>query len=90
LTDIDLFLEILEEIFRLQPYFILLVDDSIQTLKMKLRFLSTLLGNTPSQSTELHASENVLTDIEAVANDVERFLYTSFFIGDRTSVTDMN
>ncbi|CAA3007977.1 Somatic embryogenesis receptor kinase 1 [Olea europaea subsp. europaea] len=50
---VDLFLEILEEILRLQPTFIRRVEDSIKTLKMELKFLITFVGNTPSQPTEL-------------------------------------
>ncbi|KAL2532927.1 NB-ARC domain-containing protein [Abeliophyllum distichum] len=50
---IDLFLEILEDILRLQPNFILRLKDSIQTLKMELKFLITFLGDTPSQPIEL-------------------------------------
>ncbi|CAA3007970.1 late blight resistance homolog R1A-3 [Olea europaea subsp. europaea] len=87
---IDLFLEILEEILRLKPNFILRVKESINTLKMGLKFLITFLGDTPSQPTECHTTENVLTDIEVVANSVGDFLYTFFFKRDFISVTDMD
>ncbi|CAA3002749.1 late blight resistance homolog R1A-3 [Olea europaea subsp. europaea] len=86
---IDLFLEILEEILRLQPNFILPVNDSIQTLNMELKFLITFLGDKPSQPTELHTTKIVLVDIEAVANKVGSFLYSFFLVTDRISVTAM-
>ncbi|KAL2532931.1 Disease resistance protein RPP13 [Abeliophyllum distichum] len=86
---IDLFLEILEDILRLQPNFILRLKDSIQTLKLELKFLITFLGDTPSQPIELETTKNVLADIEAVANDVGSFLYSFFFVTDRISVTAM-
>ncbi|CAA3007979.1 late blight resistance homolog R1A-3 [Olea europaea subsp. europaea] len=87
---IDLFLEILEEILRLQPNFILRVEDSIKTLKMELKFLITFLGDTPSLLTELYTTNSVLIDIENVANSVGEFLYTFFFNRDPISVTDMD
>ncbi|KAL2532915.1 putative disease resistance protein [Abeliophyllum distichum] len=86
---IDLFLEILEDILRLQPNFILRLKDSIETLKMELKFLITFLGDTPSQPIELETTNNVLADIEAVANDVGSLLYSFFFVTDRISVTAM-
>ncbi|CAA2980989.1 late blight resistance homolog R1A-3 [Olea europaea subsp. europaea] len=86
---IDLLLEIFEEILRLQPYFILRSKDSIKTLKMDLKFLITFLGDIPSRSTGLETTKNVLTDIEAVANDIGSFLYSFFFTTDGVSVARM-
>ncbi|XP_022841565.1 putative late blight resistance protein homolog R1A-3 [Olea europaea var. sylvestris] len=87
---IDLFLEILEEILRLQPNFILRVEGSIKTLKMELKFLITFLGDVPSLHTDIYTTYSVLTDIESVANSVGYFLYTFFFNRDPISVTDMD
>ncbi|CAA3007978.1 late blight resistance homolog R1A-3 isoform X1 [Olea europaea subsp. europaea] len=40
---------------------------------MELRFLINLLGDTPSQLTELETTNNVLKDIEVVANELKVF-----------------
>jgi hypothetical protein len=58
---IDLFLKILEEILHLQPYFVLLVEYSIQTIKTKLKFLITFLGDAPSAKHVLHTYLTVKT-----------------------------
>ncbi|KAL2553328.1 Disease resistance protein RPP13 [Forsythia ovata] len=86
---IDFLLEILEEILNLQLYFIHHVEDSIQSLKMELKFLLIFLGDTPSQSTELETTKKILADIEVVANETGSFLYSFFFSTNRISMTGM-
>ncbi|KAL2532909.1 NB-ARC domain-containing protein [Abeliophyllum distichum] len=86
---IDLLLEILQEILNLQPYFIHQVEDSIQSLKMELKFLLAFLGDTPSQPTDLETTKKILVDIEVVANETGSFLYSFFFSTNRISITGM-
>ncbi|KAL2532899.1 Disease resistance protein RPP13 [Abeliophyllum distichum] len=86
---IDFLLEIFEEILNLQLYFIHHVEDSIQSLKMELKFLLIFLGDTPSQPTELETTKKILADIEVVANETGSFLYSFFFSTNRISVTGM-
>ncbi|KAL2456453.1 Disease resistance RPP8-like protein 3 [Abeliophyllum distichum] len=86
---IDHILEILQEILNLQPYFIHHVEDSIQSLKMELKFLLIFLGDTPSQPTELETTKKILADIEVMANETGSFLYSFFFSTNRISMTGM-
>ncbi|KAL2532941.1 Disease resistance RPP8-like protein 3 [Abeliophyllum distichum] len=86
---IDFLLEIFEEILNLQLYFIHHVEDSIQSLKMELKFLLIFLGDTPSQPTELETTRKILADIEVVANETGSFLYSFFFSTNRISMTGM-
>ncbi|KAL2532956.1 Disease resistance protein RPP13 [Abeliophyllum distichum] len=58
-------------------------NDSFVSCQTELKFLITFLGDKPvSQPTSLDENKNVLTDIEAVANDVGSFLYSFFFYLD--------
>ncbi|KAL2506302.1 putative disease resistance protein RXW24L [Abeliophyllum distichum] len=50
--------------------------DSFESCRMELKFFITFLGDIP---TSLDENENVLTDIEAVANDVGSLFYSFFF-----------
>ncbi|KAL2532942.1 Disease resistance RPP8-like protein 3 [Abeliophyllum distichum] len=86
---VDFLLEILEEILNLQLYFIHHVKDSIQSLKMELKFLLIFLGDTPSRPTELETTKKILADIEVVANGTGSFLYSFFFSTNRISMTGM-
>ncbi|KAL2532898.1 Disease resistance RPP8-like protein 3 [Abeliophyllum distichum] len=86
---IDFLFEILEEILNLQLYFIHRVEDSIQYLKMELKFLLIFLGDTPSQPTDLETTKKILVDIEVVANETGSFLYSFFFSTNRISITGM-
>ncbi|KAL2542793.1 Disease resistance RPP8-like protein 3 [Abeliophyllum distichum] len=55
-------------------------NDSFVSCQTELKFLITFLGDKPvSHPTSLDENKNVLTDIEAVANDVGSFLYSFFF-----------
>ncbi|KAL2532935.1 NB-ARC domain-containing protein [Abeliophyllum distichum] len=57
-------------------------EDPFESCQMELKFFLTFHGDKPaSQPTSLYENKNVLTDIEAVANDVGSFLYSFFFIG---------
>ncbi|KAL2531129.1 NB-ARC domain-containing protein [Abeliophyllum distichum] len=46
---------------------------------MELKFLIIYLGDTPLQAIELEATKSILTDIEALVNEVGSFLYPLFF-----------
>ncbi|CAA3020504.1 late blight resistance homolog R1A-3 isoform X1 [Olea europaea subsp. europaea] len=52
------------------------VKGSIQNLQTELGFLITFLGDT---AMHLQPTENIVTDIEAMVNEVGRFLYFFFF-----------
>ncbi|KAL2553323.1 putative late blight resistance protein-like protein R1A-3 [Forsythia ovata] len=86
---IDFLLEILGEILNLQLYFIHHVEDSIQPLKMEMKFLLIFLGDTPSQPTELETTKKILADIEVVANETGSFLYSFFYCTNRISMSGM-
>ncbi|KAL2550399.1 putative late blight resistance protein-like protein R1B-17 [Forsythia ovata] len=59
--------------------------DSFGSCQAELKFFITFLGDKPaSQPTSLDENKNVLTDIEAVANDLGSFLYSFYFyIGEK-------
>ncbi|KAL2507989.1 Disease resistance protein RPP13 [Forsythia ovata] len=85
---IDFLMGILEMILRRRiPYFTHCVKDPIEDLQTQLKFLITFLGDTPSQPTE--ETKSLLTDIEALANEVASFLY-SFILKPRTMGTGMD
>ncbi|KAL2532859.1 Disease resistance protein RPP8 [Abeliophyllum distichum] len=83
---IDFLLEILEKIdWRKSD-----LKDQSEILHMELKFLITFLGDTPSQATELEETKSILTDIEAVVNEVGSFLYSLFFTRDPVPVTEID
>ncbi|KAL2487168.1 putative disease resistance protein [Abeliophyllum distichum] len=78
---IDFLLEIYNGIYYLPRTHM----DSMESCQKGLKFFITFLGDKPaSQPTSLDENKNVLTDIEAVANDMGSLLYLSYFhIGEK-------
>ncbi|KAL2552662.1 NB-ARC domain-containing protein [Forsythia ovata] len=78
---IDFLLQILLEILRIEPYFVVSVKASIKLLRRELEFLITFLGDTPMtlQPTEVEETNDILTDIQFVVNDVGSFLYSLLY-----------
>ncbi|XP_022849903.1 putative late blight resistance protein homolog R1B-12 [Olea europaea var. sylvestris] len=70
---IDFLLQILKEIMRLEPDFIVSVKGSFQNLQTELGFLTTFLGDVPMrlQFTEVNETKNILSDIKVVVNEFE-------------------
>ncbi|KAL2552900.1 Disease resistance protein RPP13 [Forsythia ovata] len=76
------FIDFLLEMFENVQNYIFPQEDSF-SCQTELKFFITFLGDKPaSQRTSFEEKKNVLTDIEAVANDVGSFLY-SFFLVDQ-------
>ncbi|KAL2507987.1 putative late blight resistance protein-like protein R1A-6 [Forsythia ovata] len=85
---IDFLVGILEMILhRRIPYFTSCVKDLIEDLQTQLKFLITFLGDTLLQPTE--ETKSLLTDIEALVNEVASFLY-SFILKPITMETGMD
>ncbi|XP_022892650.1 putative late blight resistance protein homolog R1A-3 isoform X1 [Olea europaea var. sylvestris] len=78
---IDFILQLLEEIMRLEPDFIVPVKGSIQNLQTELGFLISFLGDAPLR-TEVDVTKIILSDIEVVVNEVGNFLYSLFSTRD--------
>ncbi|KAL2479139.1 putative late blight resistance protein-like protein R1A-3 [Forsythia ovata] len=78
---IDFLLEIYDGIWYLPSTH----KDSLEFCQTELKFFITFLGDKPaSQPTSLDENKNVLTDIEAVANDIGSLFYLSYFyIGEK-------
>ncbi|CAA3014910.1 late blight resistance homolog R1A-3 [Olea europaea subsp. europaea] len=72
---IDFLIQLLEEIMRLEPDFIVPVKGSIKNLQTELGFLISFLGDAPLR-TEVDVTKNILSDIEVVVNQVGGFLYS--------------
>ncbi|KAL2552791.1 putative late blight resistance protein-like protein R1A-6 [Forsythia ovata] len=89
---IDFLLQISEEILHTESDFIVSVKGSIEILRTELAFLITFLGDTPMhlQPTEVEETHNVLTDMEAVVNEVGSFLYSFFFTQDAQVLVTRN
>ncbi|KAL2493262.1 Disease resistance protein RPP13 [Abeliophyllum distichum] len=84
---IDFLLQILQDIHRIHPDFIVSVEGSIEVLWNKLGFLLNFLGDTPC----LHPSEvNPLTHIESVLNEFGSFLYSFFFVRNQVLAPRMD
>ncbi|KAL2553277.1 putative late blight resistance protein-like protein R1B-17 [Forsythia ovata] len=75
---IDFLLEMFEHILDRCRGYIFPHEDPFESCQTELKFFLTFLGDKPASQYE---NKNVLTDIEAVANDVGSFLYSFFFIG---------
>ncbi|CAA2956185.1 late blight resistance homolog R1A-3 [Olea europaea subsp. europaea] len=74
---IKFLLQILEETESLETESIVSVKLSIKILETELRFLITFLGDTPmSHPAE---TENMLTDMESLVNEVGNFLFSFLF-----------
>ncbi|KAL2532576.1 putative disease resistance protein [Abeliophyllum distichum] len=86
---IDFLIESLGEILNSGTNSGVLVSDQIKLLLKELKFLLTFLGDTLIQSTEPE-EKNILTEIEAVANQAGNFLYLFFFTTDRVTLTKMD
>ncbi|XP_022892657.1 putative late blight resistance protein homolog R1B-23 isoform X2 [Olea europaea var. sylvestris] len=78
---IDFLVQLLEEIMRLEPDFIVPVKGSIKNLQTELEFLISFLGDAPLH-TEVDVTKNILSDIEVVVNEVGSFLYSLFSTRD--------
>ncbi|CAA3001369.1 late blight resistance homolog R1A-3 [Olea europaea subsp. europaea] len=78
---IDFLLQLLEEIMRLEPDFIVPVMGSIKNLQTELGFLIGFLGDAPLR-TEVDVTKNILSDIKVVVNEVGSFLYSLFSTRD--------
>ncbi|CAA2981047.1 late blight resistance homolog R1A-3 [Olea europaea subsp. europaea] len=74
---IDFLVQLLEEIMRLEPDFIVPVKGSIKNLQTELGFLISFLGDAPLR-TEVDVTKNILSDIEVVVNQVGSFLCLLF------------
>ncbi|KAL2552865.1 putative late blight resistance protein-like protein R1A-6 [Forsythia ovata] len=86
---IDFLIEYLGEILNSGMNSGVLVSDQIKLLLKELKFLLTFLGDTLIQSTEPEEN-NILTEIEAVANQAGNFLCLFFFTTDRVTLTKMD
>ncbi|CAA2968798.1 Hypothetical predicted protein [Olea europaea subsp. europaea] len=73
---INFFLLMVEAILRFEEDLIDCVKGSIEILRTELEFLITFLGD---KAMHLHPTENIVIDIEAVANEVGSFFYSLFF-----------
>ncbi|XP_022849851.1 putative late blight resistance protein homolog R1B-17 [Olea europaea var. sylvestris] len=78
---IDFLLQLLEEIMRLEPDFIVPVKGSIKNLQTELGFLISFLGDAPLHN-EVDITKNILSDIKVVVNEVGSFLYSIFSTRD--------
>ncbi|CAA2974786.1 Putative late blight resistance protein homolog R1A-4 [Olea europaea subsp. europaea] len=78
---IDFLVQLLEEIMRLEPDFIVPVKGSIKNLQAELGFLISFLGDAPLR-TEVDVTKKILSDIEVVVNEVGSFLYSLFSTRD--------
>ncbi|KAL2493294.1 NB-ARC domain-containing protein [Abeliophyllum distichum] len=84
---IDFLLKILEEILVIQPDFIVSVKGSIEDLRKKLLLLLNFIMDTQLLQ---HSEVNLLTHVEAVLNEVGRFLYSFFFVRNQVLTPRMD
>ncbi|KAL2553432.1 putative late blight resistance protein-like protein R1A-3 [Forsythia ovata] len=84
------FIDFLLEIYDGIRYLPSIHKDSLEFCQTELKFFITFLGDKPaSQPTSLDENKNVLTDIEAVANDIGSLFYLSYFyIGEKDRKQD--
>ncbi|KAL2551299.1 hypothetical protein Fot_04918 [Forsythia ovata] len=75
LVFIDFLLEVLAKFDWRESY----LKGQNQILQTELKLLIAYLGDTPSQAIELEETKSILTDIEALVNEVGSFLYFGVF-----------
>ncbi|XP_022857731.1 putative late blight resistance protein homolog R1A-3 [Olea europaea var. sylvestris] len=83
---IDFLHQLLEEIMRLEPDFIVPVKGSIKNLHTELGILINFVGDAPLR-TEVDVTKNILSDIIVVVNQVGSFLYSIFSASDERVLT---
>ncbi|KAG8365133.1 hypothetical protein BUALT_Bualt18G0072700 [Buddleja alternifolia] len=65
-------------------------DDQIDSIQKELRFLVTVLEDTPLQGSELEEVENLMVEFEAVANGAGSLVYSLFFSTDSLKESKMH
>ncbi|KAL0305314.1 UNVERIFIED_CONTAM: putative late blight resistance proteinR1A-10 [Sesamum calycinum] len=65
-------------------------DDLIGTLRQELKFLVTILGDTPMLSSDLEEVNNLLKEFEAVADEAGNVVFSTFFAVDRVIASCTN
>ncbi|KAL2504824.1 putative disease resistance protein [Abeliophyllum distichum] len=75
---IDFLVEDLEE-FLSQRYLSVFFTVQMNPLLKKLKFLLFILGDTPFRCTELEETNNILAEIETIANEAGIFFHSFFF-----------
>ncbi|KAL2531133.1 NB-ARC domain-containing protein [Abeliophyllum distichum] len=83
---IDFLLEVLAKFDWIESY----LKGRNQILQMELKLLIIYLGDTPLQAIELEETKSILTDIEALVNEVGSFLYPLFFTGHTVLVIEID
>ncbi|KAG8365135.1 hypothetical protein BUALT_Bualt18G0072900 [Buddleja alternifolia] len=65
-------------------------EDQFDSIQKELRFLVTVLEDTPLQGSELEEVENLVVEFEAVANDAGNLVYSLFFSTDSLKESRMH